>query len=192
MVHGWYAPSLHDSSEAGLQRRSVAAAAAFLRTGKSPKAVMMGPMAGVVYESLQYLSPADANAMAVYLTSLPERETPEMASRGAMPRLKDKLALGERIYDERCRDCHGGEGRGDDGISALAGNPGVTLSNPRNVINMIRRGGFPASVPGHPRPHGMPPHYGLSEREVAAVAIDIRCSWGNAGSVVSTIDVGRR
>lgn len=189
LVHGWYAPSLNASDEAGLQGRPVQDAATLLRTGRADDAVMMGPMADVVFESLQHLTEADARAMAVYLTSLDDT-----AQAGAAPpaRDEDKLSLGRRIYEDRCADCHGDSGEGGEGIVALAGNPGVTATNPANVVKVIRLGGFPASVPGHARPHGMPPHYELTEREVAAVATYIRQSWGNRAPAVSTIDVGER
>ncbi|MBA1145776.1 cytochrome c [Ectothiorhodospiraceae bacterium WFHF3C12] len=188
MVHGWYAPSLDSRAEAGLQGMSQVEAAAFLRTGRSTRAVMMGPMAGVVFESLQYLSETDARAMAAYLASLPDSgaRAGNAAEGGAR-----KLALGRRVYDDHCSDCHGESGEGGEGVVPLAGNPGVTTVNPANVVNAIRLGGFPASVPGHERPHGMPPHYDLSDREVAAVATFIRQSWGNRAPPVSTIDVRR-
>lgn len=191
LVHGWYAPSLHHSGEAGLQSHTVAEAAVFLKSGKSAGAVMMGPMAGVVFESLQYLSEADARAMATYLVSLPDQHR-DADGEGRSARVDEKLALGGRIYRDTCRDCHGESGEGTAGITPLAGNPGVTAANPATVVNAIVRGGFPASVPGHERPHGMPPHYDLTDREVAAVATYIRRSWGNRGAEVTTLDVGRQ
>lgn len=187
-VHGWYAPSLNNPREAGLQGLEREAAAAFLRTGKRERAVMMGPMAGVVFHSLQYLTAADARAMAVYLTSLPE-----VRDRGApAPVVKPgdgKYRQGRAVYRERCGDCHGESGEGSAGVVALAGNPGVVVDDPTNPIRVIRRGGFPASVPGHPRPHGMPPQYDLSDREIAAVATYIRQSWGHNAAAVRTFQV---
>lgn len=190
MVHGWYAPSLNRSDQAGMQGMSVERAATLLRTGKGRHAVMMGPMADVVFESLQHLTEADARAMAVFLTDLPD-QAPEMQTEqgGAGD---GKLALGRRLYDDHCSDCHGKSGGGSEGIVALAGNRGVTMDNAANVVNVIRLGGFPASVPGHARPYGMPPHYDLSDREIAAVATYIRQSWGNRAGAVSPVDVGGR
>ena len=41
-----------------------------LRTGVSHRGAVYGPMAEVVYDSLQYLTEDDTHAMAVYLKSL--------------------------------------------------------------------------------------------------------------------------
>jgi len=191
MVHHWYAPSLGSPAEAGLQSLDIMQAAMLLRSGRSGDTVMMGPMADVVFQSLQHLSRDDARAMAAYLTSIPETAVAG-ARRGATDspaELKRTLALGKRIYDNGCSDCHGDAGRGSEGVAALAGNRGVMLDNPVNVINMIREGGFPAAVPGDPRPYGMPPHYNLSRQEIAAVATYIRRRWGNQARPVTTIDV---
>lgn len=191
IVHHWYAPSLHSPAEAGLQGLGVSQAATLLRSGRSGDTVMMGPMADVVFQSLQHLSGKDSRAMAVYLTSIPRVDVRGGRGEGAVTRgeLRETLALGKRVYDNGCSDCHGDNGQGTEGVAALAGNRGVTLDNPTNVLNTIRQGGFPAAVPGDPRPYGMPPHYGLSRRETAAVATYIRRSWGNRAPPVSTIDV---
>ncbi|WP_067563156.1 c-type cytochrome [Halofilum ochraceum] len=189
MIHGWYAPSLNSPDEAGLQQWSTAEAADFLRSGKGNDSAMVGPMAGVVFDSLQYLRPDDARAMAEYLRALP---TAEIEASGYRPRpspetVKAMMERGERLYGRDCADCHGDAGEGDDGVAALAGNRAVTMENPANIVRMIRRGGFPASTPGNPYPHGMPPFQQYGDRDIASVATYIRQSWGNEAPPVSTI-----
>jgi mono/diheme cytochrome c family protein len=189
MIHGWYAPSLNSPEEAGLQNWSTAEAADFLRSGKAKDHAMTGPMAGVVFDSLQYLQPADARAMADYLRGLPTAEI-RMSGYRARPSpetVKAMMERGAELYAQDCADCHGQSGEGEDGVVPMAGNRAITMDNPANIVRMIRRGGFPASTPGNPYPHGMPPFQGYGDREIAAVATYIRQSWGNDAPPVSTI-----
>jgi hypothetical protein len=58
------------NKEAGLGDWSIDEIADLLRTGVSHRGAVYGPMAEVVYNSLQYLNDADVRAMAVYLKSL--------------------------------------------------------------------------------------------------------------------------
>ena len=66
-MQNWYAPSLTSNKEAGLGDWSIKDIADLLRTGVSARGAVYGPMAEVVYNSLQYLTDADIRAMAVYL-----------------------------------------------------------------------------------------------------------------------------
>jgi len=190
-VHGWHAPALHSSAQAGLQRWSIDKAAAFLRSGRNDHAAMMGPMAGVAFESLQHLTADDARAMATYLTSMPDTDVthdrPERNMEAKM--LEATMKEGARIYADRCADCHGDHGEGSAGVVALAGNPSVTMADPTTIARVVHAGGFPAATALHPRPYGMPPFYDFDDGERAAVATYIRRSWGNAAGIVTTIDL---
>lgn len=190
-IRGWYAPSLHANDEAGLQEWSIEDAAALLRAGKSGDASMMGPMADVVFDSLQYLSVADAQAMATYLRSLPERpvESSMHPIRLSERSVTTAMETGKPIYDERCSDCHGDAGEGSVAAPALAGNRTVTASNPTNLAKIIRHGGFPPSTHDNPRPFGMPPFQDLTDRESAALITYIRASWGNEAMPVSAANL---
>lgn len=186
-VEGWYAPSLYSRDEAGLQGLSVERGARFLRSGKLDDRRMLGPMAAVVFDSLQHLSTDDARAMATYLRALPDtaitgHRAPIRPTEAALER---QMAAGERLYRDHCADCHGDTGQGSAGAVALAGNRAVTLPDPANVIRMIRYGGYPAATEGHPYPFGMPPFPQLSDREIAAVTTYIRRSWGNDAAPVT-------
>jgi mono/diheme cytochrome c family protein len=193
VIHGWYAPPLADPAQAGLQNMPIAEAAAFLQTGKRAHAAMMGPMADVVFESLQYLDDDDARAMATYLTAIPAQDVDSPlrligVSEAGRQRAMDE---GRAIYADQCAGCHGDEGRGSDGAPALAGNRAVTMDYPLNAANMIRQGGFAAATAGNPRPHGMPPFYDLDGRELAAVLSYIRASWGNDAAPVTATNLQR-
>ena len=86
-VVNWYAPSLVNDRETGLASTSLADIVRLLQTGQNGQASTSGPMAEVVYRSTQYLSDADARAMAVYLKALPQqaKEPPAPTAPPAQP-----------------------------------------------------------------------------------------------------------
>ena len=186
----WYAPSLASPNEAGLQHWPREAAVTLLKNGVSEHAAVSGPMADVVFNSTQYLTSQDLNAMVEYLASIPVRESER---RQARPASSGVPGRGAQVYEQQCATCHGDNGQGVPSIyPALAGNRAVLLHNPNNLVQVIREGGFPPSTTGNPQPFGMPPFAQvLSQEDIAAVATFIRQAWGNAAPVVSTFDVHR-
>ena len=190
LSENWVAPSLRSSAEAGLRGWPQAAAVALLHTGIAPGATTYGPMGEVVFRSLQYLTDADVGALATYLRSLPPEPSTGWPSVAAPPAAL--LARGERIYGDRCVNCHGARGEGGSGFPPLAGNRAVTLPSPANVVQVILHGGFSPATAGNPRPHGMPPFLQtLDDGEVAAVASYVRNAWGNQAATVDAIEAWR-
>ena len=187
-MQNWYAPSLTSNKEAGLGDWSIQEISDLLRTGTSSRGAVYGPMAEVVYNSLQYLSDDDTRAMAVYLKSLTQGTSPEKPST-PLPSAESSLllSLGRTIYDRQCALCHGAVGQGmPPDYPPLAGNPSIQMSSAVNAIRMVLNGGYPPGTAGNPRPFGMPPFaQRLSDDEVAAVVTYIRTSWGNRGEPVS-------
>ena len=167
----WYAPSLTSNREAGLGSWETQDIADLLQVGASHRGAVYGPMAEVVYNSLQYLSDEDAQAMAVYLKALPQRDSP--APPTSQARLVDPsvLELGRKVYALQCAVCHGDEGKGQTpAYPPLAGNPSITMATPVNSIRMVLNGGYAPGTRKNPRPHGMPPFsHLLNDDEVAAV-----------------------
>jgi mono/diheme cytochrome c family protein len=188
---GWYAPSLAAGSQAGMKDWDKAHIVALLGTGVSPRGTATGPMAEVVARSLQHLSQDDLGAMADYLQSLPPADAP--AAPQGEPASRQVLDQGRRIYETRCVDCHGEDGRGKaPAYPPLAGNRAVTLTPAVNAIRIVLNGGFPPGTKGNPRPYGMPPYsHELDDAEVAAVLSYARASWGNAAPGVSAAEVNR-
>ena len=191
MANGaWYAPSLASPSEAGVQRWPREQVVRLLKDGVSAHASVSGPMAEVVFNSTQYLTGEDLDAMARYLATIPVVEEPP-ARPG--PASEEMMVAGQQVYEQHCAVCHGDRGQGVSGMyPALAGNRAVTLASHVNLVQQIRQGGFSPTTAGNPRPFGMPP-YGqvLSNDEIAAVATFVRQSWGNVASPVSPLDVLR-
>ena len=187
-MQNWYAPSLTSDKEAGLGDWSVAEISAYLRDGVSHRGAAYGPMAEVIYDSLQYLTPADAGAMAVYIKSLAEGEPPDQPD-SAVPDSEGSLLMnyGKTVYDTHCASCHGATGLGmKPQYPQLAGNQSIQMDEAVNPIRMVLNGGFPPGTAGNPMPYGMPPFaQSLSDNEIAAVVSYIRGAWGNHGSVVT-------
>jgi mono/diheme cytochrome c family protein len=191
-MQGWYAPSLRSAGEAGVSGWPVQDVAALLGTGLvdhgAHQSGVQGPMADVVFGSLQYLREPDLHAMATYLSSL-QQEPPPPARPVQVP--QTVLSTGEQLYGSHCAECHGKSGEGVAGrFPALAGNRALSLGDPSNVVQTILHGGFLPATSGNPRPFGMPPFMQtLDDTEVAAVASYVRGAWGNTGFAVEPLDV---
>ncbi len=188
-MQNWYAPSLTANQEAGLGDWPIADIAALLKSGTSMRGAVYGPMAAVTHNSLQYLSDADVQAMAVYLKTLPERNESSDASaaRGATTVSASVLSNGHAIYERDCAICHGTDGRGKaPAYPPLAANQSIQMESSVNATRMVLNGGYPPQTAGNPRPYGMPPFAQiLSDSDIAAVVTYIRVSWGNHGSPIS-------
>ncbi|MCA0008684.1 MULTISPECIES: cytochrome c [unclassified Mesorhizobium] len=187
-MQNWYAPSLTSNKEAGLGDWSIKDISDLLRTGVSNRGAVYGPMAEVVYNSLQYLSDEDTRAMAVYLKSIAQDSAPDVAKPSVPPSEGSLLiSLGKTVYDQRCASCHGARGEGaPPHYPPLAGNQSIQMQSAVNAIRMVLNGGYPPGTAGNPMPYGMPPFAGtLSDNEVAAVVTYVRTSWGNRGAAIS-------
>jgi mono/diheme cytochrome c family protein len=186
----WYAPSLANPAEAGLQDWPHDEAVRLLQNGVSARAGVSGPMADVVFSSTQHLTSADLSSMVEYLASIPVKETNRKRVAAAP---SDVLGRGGKLYEQHCASCHGDQGQGVAAMyPPLAANRAVTLAPPNNLVQMIRNGGFLPSTGGNPQPFGMPP-FGqvLNNDEIAAVSTYVRQSWGNSAPAVSAFDVQR-
>jgi mono/diheme cytochrome c family protein len=186
-MQDWYAPSLTSNKEAGLGDWSIEDITDLLQKGVSKRGAVYGPMADVVYNSLQYLSDDDTKAMAVYLKSISTDSPTPPVSHLSHAESSLLLNLGKTVYDRQCSSCHGvnGEGKAPD-YPPLAGNQSIQMESAVNPIRMVLNGGYPPGTQGNPMPYGMPPFsVSLSDDEVAAVVSYIRTSWGNRGTTIS-------
>ncbi|MFM9429105.1 mono/diheme cytochrome c family protein, partial [Variovorax sp. GrIS 2.14] len=184
----WYAPSLTSNREAGLGNWTIKEISDLLQAGVSHRGTVYGPMAEVVYNSLQYLNDEDVAAMATYLKALPQRDAEPPPTSQARLVNPGTMELGRRVYANQCAMCHGDEGKGQPpAYPPLAGNQSITMSSPVNSIRMVLNGGYPPGTKKNPRPHGMPPfNHILNDEEVAAVVTYIRVAWDNSGTPVTS------
>lgn len=187
----WYAPSLASPAEAGVADWPLADITQLLKTGTSPRASVLGPMAEVVQHSTQHLSDADLLAMATYLKALP----PATVAAKAPPGVEAGIASrGAKLYEQQCVQCHGARGEGVTGAyPALAGNRAVTMASTANLVQIVLNGGFAPATAGNPQPFGMPPYVLVfSDADTAAVLSHIRNAWGNRAAPVTELDVSRQ
>jgi len=181
---GWYAPPL----------AGAAVDPELLRSGLSAHGVATGPMASVVYYSLQHLTPADAQAIADYLGALPKAAPRGGEDTALLGQAETTMLVGrgKTIYEKQCQDCHAADGSGrPPAYPALAGNPAV-VGPAVNPMRIIANGGYAPGTAGNPRPYGMPAFVGdLSDEDIAAVLSYVRRSWGNQAPAVSPVEVER-
>ncbi|HEY8683948.1 MAG TPA: c-type cytochrome, partial [Rhodanobacter sp.] len=187
----WYAPDLSMRQNGGLQGWNEQDIVDLLKTGQSAKGAAFGPMADVVATSTQHMSDDDLRAVATYLRSLPPRTLPTEETQPFNARAM--VEQGEKVYMQRCADCHGKDGNGVAGIyPPLNGNSSVTEPTGINATRVILLGGFAPLTAAQPRPYSMPPFaQRLSDADIAAVASYIRGSWTNKAPVVLERDVSK-
>lgn len=194
-VQNWFAPSLDSHEETGLGGWELDEIVELLKTGVSERAAVFGPMTPVIAHSLQYASVSDLRAMAIYLKTQAERAPPPGPAqmRPGVARVAELMANGEKIYNDKCVDCHKKDGRGvPRAYPPLAENRSILMEFPINPIRMTLLGGFPPSTGGNPRPYGMPPFgHLLNDEEVASVVTYIRRSWGNNAHPVAPAEVNK-
>lgn len=196
LVLSWYAPSLSNSKEAGVQTWSVTDIVTLLRAGRvaggagGHQGFTFGPMAEVVYDSLQHTDEADLKAIAVYLKSLPEVQS-HARSGLKLANLPLVMSNGQKIYADQCAQCHGDRGEGRALVApALAGSRVVNMSPSIDAVRIVLYGGYAPGTQLNPRPFGMPPFYPtLSPEQVASVLTHIRGSWGNGAPPILPDDV---
>jgi cytochrome c553 len=200
IVLDWYAPSLSNPHEAGVQAWGVPDIVTLLKSGQitgssqaAHGATTVGPMAEKVYNSLQHVPDSDLAAMAVYLRSLSvvSPDSGNGSSRISRSISEGALDEGRTVYVKECADCHGQKGEGHAPVGPpLAGNRAVTMDSATNAIRMVLFGGFAPGTHDNPRPFGMPPYYpSLSDDQIADVLTYVRSSWGNAVGPVFASEV---
>ena len=157
-------------------------------TGVSSRGAVYGPMAEVVYNSLQYLTDDDTRAMAVYLKSLAQGTSPEKPA-APLPSAESSLllSLGKTDLRPRMREL---PWRGRAGHAAALSAARRQPVDPDGVGGQSDPHGAQRRLSaGHGRQPDALRHAAvraaLSDDEVAAVVTYIRTSWGNRGAPVS-------
>jgi len=186
----WSAANL-TSAESGLGKWSVQEIKKYLKTGHNRYAGIFGPMNEVVINSLQHLTDADAQAMAVYLKSLPPLgESPKQTLTA------EQTKAGQELYDKHCEECHLGSGRGAMlKAPPVVGSPIVQAVHPQSLINIILYGAEVGK--GGPTPFGAWEDMKafrdkMTDEEIATLSNFLRANWDNRGGPVTPGDVAKQ
>ncbi len=195
-IEGWHAPNLTANQHDGLGRWSSEEIKSFLQTGRTAKSAAFGSMAAVIANSTQYLSNADAEAIAVYLKSLPASEggtpIPARTDTTTAALIKGDVSTpGAQEYMDNCAACHRINGQGyTRTFPALAGNSVIMSDDPASLISIVLQGGKMPVTQQAITPLAMPDFaWRLDDQQIANVVTFIRNSWGNQASSVSTEQV---
>ena len=213
-VDSWPAPALR-GKESRVQKWTTEQIAAYLATGRNAHAVANGEMAMVVEHSMQYMTDADLNAMAVFLKTMdgqaaeaaPEKlATPgprssaapaaDEAGKATATMLKSAapdMPLGARVYLDNCAACHFTSGKGSPEIfPELQGNPMVLGKDASPLLSVILKGTSSTMTERRPMNLVMQGYADrLTDNEVAALATFLRKGWGNQASDVSESQVSK-
>lgn len=182
----WYAPPLHRDA---LARYADGELAHYLRGGVSNTTAAYGPMADVIFDSLQHLHVDDADAIATYLQSIPPPPAAAEPRRG----LAARAGNGDALYRQHCADCHGDDGRGEPGkYPALADSVSIQSADPVNAIKVTLFGAMPPSTTLNPQPYSMPPFaQHLPPDDIAAIVNAMRERWADPSRAVTADEVRR-
>jgi len=159
-VGPWFAPNITADNASGIGGWNQQDIAKFLRTGSLPgKARAGGSMGEAVEHSFQYLSPADLNAIATYMATVPSIHdaaditsrfsyggpaTPVVMLRGENGVLSynNPSATGAELYSSNCASCHSvfGQGSKDNYYPSLFHNSVTGAAVSSNLIATILYG----------------------------------------------------
>jgi len=189
-VRPWSSPNL-TSAPSGLGLWVHEEVTAYLRTGRNSFVETFGPMNEVIMNSTRNLNDGDINAMAIYLKSLPSKETDtESVANNKV------LGMGRTLYNLHCGTCHLPTGLGDEEVAPrlAGGSLVVQTSNPASFINVILDGPESPDLP-LPAKWRNPMEdfrYLLDDEEIAALASYVRNSWGNTAGKVTAKQVAKQ
>lgn len=149
-LQGWHAYNITPDANSGIGAWSTQDIVDYLSTGRANgKANAAGPMAEVVENSTQYLTPADLQAVAAYLKALPPIAQGETRARGAWGAPATDVATwrgaaggaasGATLYNANCASCHGwnGGGIGADKAGAYPALPHNSVTGAADGDNLV-------------------------------------------------------
>lgn len=205
-ISGWRAFNITPDVNAGIGGWSDDDIAQYLSTGVAHgHANAAGPMADVVQNSTQYMSPEDLRSMVAYLRSLPAKSGGETHPRDSFgkPTNADVIALrgtpvtginGAQLFVANCATCHSwtGEGRGGNAAGAYPSliHNSVVGASAANNLAMVMLHGVDRSTKGA---YAFMPAFAdhLSDAQIAAISNYVTTTFGNPGSTVTGDAVGR-
>jgi mono/diheme cytochrome c family protein len=184
----WFAPDITNNSRRGLGSWSVEDIVAYIKTGHNTTGFATGPMSETLNLSTSHMRDADLKAIAIYLKDQPGGDETAAAAPD-----QGVMKAGAQIYADECSACHGGDGKGQNGlIPALNHAAGVQQTDATSVLRVVLRGTRNVATDIAPTAPAMPAFaWVLDDSQVAAVATYIRNAWGNAAPSVSAGEVSK-
>jgi mono/diheme cytochrome c family protein len=207
-VGAWYAPNITSDKIRGIGSWSKPVLIGYLQGGVAPGARAAGTMGEAVEHSFQYLTPADLDAIASYIETVPPAGKAETSDRFSRGQAGSKLALirglssaetddatrGAALFQGNCGACHApmGQGGKDGYFPALFHNSttGATNSNlVATILNGVNRTtakgqAFMPGFGGRPTDADQ-----LSNHDIALIATYVRSQYGVGGLAVTDKDV---
>jgi mono/diheme cytochrome c family protein len=139
---GWLAYNITSDPVHGIGGWSDADLQQYLSTGQAlGHGPASGPMAEVVEDSLQYLTPADMHAVMVYLRAVPAsaRGPSAVATNGTPPDTGNPM--GQELFQDACAGCHLSNGLGRQSPwAALRGSQSTADPDGTNIIQVLTQG----------------------------------------------------
>ncbi len=194
-VQGWFAGNITPDKETGIGGWSDQQLSEFLAKGHAEgRSSASGPMAEVVENSTQYLTPEDNQALVNYLRNIRAVKTDSQSAvnlqpKGAMNSSailpgEQGNSLGRQLFAGDCSGCHQWNGAGrQTPYASLKGSTAVNDPQGRSVVQAILHG-TKISVGNQ---HLMMPDFGAkySDDEVAAVTNYVLMQFGGKTGTVT-------
>ena len=177
---GWVAYNLTSDRKSGIGNWTDQDLESYLTRGyANGHGPASGPMAEVVEDSLQYLTPEDIHAMVTYLRGVTAQEsTSEVPIESEDHKSLD--TRGSRLFADACAGCHLPSGGGrQSNWAALAGAHTVTDVNGTNLVAVLTQGTRIETEQGDMFMH--PFNRAYTNDEMAALANYTRAQFGSQG-----------
>jgi mono/diheme cytochrome c family protein len=205
-LSGWHAFNITPDKTAGIGGWTDDELTQYLATGVAHgRANAAGPMADVVQNSTQYMTPEDLRSMVVYLRSVPAKSGGDIHPRDSFgkPTNADVTAMrgtaisgvnGAQLFIANCATCHSwtGEGRGGSAPGAypsLIHNSVVGTSAANNLTMVMLHG---VSRQTKDATAFMPAFANeLSDQQIAAISNYVTKTFGNPQSTTSADQVAK-
>jgi mono/diheme cytochrome c family protein len=203
-VGTWAASNITSDANSGIGGWSEQELIDYLKLGHARgKAQAAGPMAEAVDHSLQYLEPADLQAIATYLKTVPAQHDPADTravdrwgaafngiadQRGtALPDDAEQWS-GAQLYDAHCASCHqaSGEGSFDGGLPPLFHNTATGRAGTDNLVMVILDGIRWTNDTGVRMPGFA---HALSDHQVANLGNYLTLHYGNPAARITATQV---
>lgn len=165
---GWLAYNLTADKVTGIGGWRDADLAQYLATGTAPgHGPASGPMAEVVQDSTQYLSPDDIQDIVLYLRQVPAQVSgPPAVSATVTPAAANPL--GAKIFAQACAGCHLPNGQGRQSTwAALQGSHSAGDVDGNNIVQILSQGSVLATAQGEVFMHPFTADY--TDDELSAV-----------------------